>query len=59
MPVLYGVIASPPCRAVLMTGKALGVDLEMNVVNIREGENRTPEFLEVVMIATEISTRGR
>lgn len=47
MPVLHGLIASPPCRAVLLTAKALGVDLDMQVVNLLEGAHKTPEFLEI------------
>lgn len=47
MPVLHGFKGSPPCRAALLAGKAVGVDLELRVVNIMAGENRTPEYLEM------------
>ncbi|KAK3922178.1 Glutathione S-transferase D7 [Frankliniella fusca] len=47
MPVLYGATPSPPCRAVLLTGKAVGADIELKKVNPTRGETRTPEFLEM------------
>ncbi|XP_041988753.1 glutathione S-transferase 1-like isoform X3 [Aricia agestis] len=44
---LYYVPPSPPCRAVMMTAKAVGVELELNFTNIMEGEHKTPEFLKI------------
>lgn len=46
-PILYYVIRSPPCRAVLMASKAIGVELELKVTETWKRENRTPEFLKV------------
>lgn len=38
---------SPPSRAVLLTAKALGVEMETHEVDLENKENLTPEFLEV------------
>ncbi|EDW85715.1 uncharacterized protein Dwil_GK23004 [Drosophila willistoni] len=46
-PVLYYAPRSPPCRSVLLTAAALDVDLELRLVNVKGGENRTPEFLKL------------
>uniref|UniRef100_A0A240PKP7 glutathione transferase n=1 Tax=Anopheles christyi TaxID=43041 RepID=A0A240PKP7_9DIPT len=46
-PVLYTVHLSPPCRAVELTAKALGLELERKLVNLLAGENLTPEFLKL------------
>lgn len=46
-PILYYVQRSPPCRAVLMAAKAIGVDLELKVTETAKKENRTPAFLKV------------
>ncbi|XP_053692126.1 uncharacterized protein LOC128740591 [Sabethes cyaneus] len=46
-PVLYTLHLSPPCRAVHMTAKALGVDLEHRVVNLLAGEHLKPEFIKI------------
>ncbi|XP_030382229.1 glutathione S-transferase 1 [Scaptodrosophila lebanonensis] len=46
-PVLYYSPRSPPSRAVLLTAAALGVDLDLRPVNVKAGENRTPEFLKL------------
>lgn len=46
-PVLYYVPPSPPCRAVLMLGKMLGIDFDLKLLNIQEGEQFKAEFVEV------------
>lgn len=46
-PILYYVKRSPPCRAVLMAAKAIGVELELKLTETAKKENRTPEFLKV------------
>lgn len=46
-PKLYMIPPSPPVRAVLCTANALGVNLELVQVNLREGEHLTPEFTKV------------
>lgn len=48
MPVdLYSMAPSAPCRSVLMTAKALGVDVNVKPVNLFAGEHMTPEFLKL------------
>nr|WGO51738.1 glutathione S-transferase delta 1 [Ectropis grisescens] len=44
---LYYSAASAPCRSVLLAAKALGLDLELKTLNVRAGENKTPEFLKL------------
>ncbi|KAH8318829.1 hypothetical protein KR074_007323, partial [Drosophila pseudoananassae] len=39
--------ASAPCRSVIMTAKALGIDLNMKLLNPMEGEQKKPEFLKL------------
>lgn len=45
--VLYTHDISPPCRAVLMTANALGLDLTLRTINLREKEQLNPEFLKL------------
>lgn len=47
MPVLHYFPASPPCRAVLLLGRMLNIDFDLRVVNIMEGDNLKPEYIEV------------
>ncbi|XP_069700622.1 glutathione S-transferase 1-1-like [Periplaneta americana] len=37
----------PPCRSVLLTAEAVGVELELKVVDLKEQEHMNPEFLEM------------
>ncbi|ALC40878.1 CG5224 [Drosophila busckii] len=46
-PVLYYAPRSPPCRAVLLTAAALGVELDLRVVNVKAGEHKSEEFLKL------------
>lgn len=46
-PVLYYVDLSPPSRSVLLTAAAIGVELELKIVNLLAGDHLTPEFLKV------------
>ncbi|EAT47841.1 AAEL001090-PA [Aedes aegypti] len=46
-PVLYFLPASPPCRAVMLLAKMIGVDLEYKTLNVMEGEQLRPEFVEL------------
>ncbi|KAJ3663902.1 hypothetical protein Zmor_008120 [Zophobas morio] len=46
-PTLYMISASPPVRAVLMTAKSIGLDLELKPVNLVKGEHKAPEFLKL------------
>ncbi|XP_076057787.1 glutathione S-transferase 1-1-like [Oratosquilla oratoria] len=38
---------SPFCRSVLLTAKAIGLDLNMKLVDINNGENMKPEFIAI------------
>lgn len=44
---IYGNPGSPPCRAVFLSARALGVDYNIKPVNPMAGEHRTPEFLKM------------
>lgn len=44
---LYYTPGSAPCRAVQMTAKAVGVELNLKLLNLMAGEHLTPEFLKV------------
>lgn len=49
MPIdFYYIAPSPPARAVLMTAKDLGIDMNLKVVNLLAGEHLKPEFLKVI-----------
>jgi glutathione S-transferase len=43
----YYNICSSPCRGVLLTAKALGVELNLKELNLMAGEHMTPEFIKV------------
>lgn len=47
IPVLYYLPPSPPCRALLMLARLLGLEFELKIVNIIEGDHMKPEFLQV------------
>lgn len=44
--VVYGVDLSPPVRSVLLTAKAIGLDVKLQSVNVLEGEHKTEEYLK-------------
>ncbi|KAI7815122.1 glutathione S-transferase, partial [Rhyzopertha dominica] len=44
---LYSFPPSPPCRAVLLLAKAIGLKLNVKTVNVMAGETRTPEFIKL------------
>lgn len=44
---LYYMLGSPPCHAVMMVAKAVGVDLNLKPVDLFGGEHKSPEFLKV------------
>lgn len=54
MPVLHYFPPSPPCRAVLILGRMLNIEFDLRVVNIMEGDQLKPEFLEVSVQASPI-----
>ncbi|KAI5635046.1 glutathione S-transferase 1 [Phthorimaea operculella] len=43
---LYSIAGSPPCRAVLMVIEALGLDVNIKLVNTIAGDQLKPEFVE-------------
>lgn len=44
---LYCNEISPPCRAVLLAGKALGVTFELQNIDLIKGETKTPDFAKM------------
>ncbi|XP_058816312.1 uncharacterized protein LOC131679589 [Topomyia yanbarensis] len=46
-PIFYTLHLSPPCRAVQLTAKALGVELDHQVVNLLTGDHLKPDFLKI------------
>ncbi|GJQ67936.1 putative glutathione s-transferase [Trypoxylus dichotomus] len=46
-PILHSTEVSPPCRAVLMTSKALGLPLEVKEYAVLKGELLQPEFVKL------------
>uniref|UniRef100_A0A0N7ZPQ5 Glutathione S-transferase 1-1 n=1 Tax=Daphnia magna TaxID=35525 RepID=A0A0N7ZPQ5_9CRUS len=48
MPIdLYHMEASAPCRAVVMTAKMIGVELNIKMTNLMAGDHMKPEFLAI------------
>lgn len=43
----YYTPGSPPCSAVRMTAKAVGVELNPKLIALEKGEHLTPEYLAV------------
>ncbi|XP_055849627.1 glutathione S-transferase D1-like [Episyrphus balteatus] len=43
----YYLPGSAPCRSVLMTAKAVGVDLNLKELNLMAGEHLKPEFVKI------------
>lgn len=43
----YYIPGSAPCRAVQMTAKAIGVDLNLKFTNLMAGDHLKPEYLKV------------
>lgn len=44
---LYYVPASAPCRSVLLTANAVGVQLNLKYLDLSKGEHLTPEFIKL------------
>lgn len=44
---LYYVPGSAPCRAVLLTAKALNINLNLKLVDLHHGEHLKPEYLKL------------
>lgn len=47
VPLLYVIETSPPCRAVFMLARAIGLKLNIKYINMTEGEHLGPEYLKV------------
>ena len=48
MPIdLYYLPPSPPCRAVMMLAKHLGIHFNLKTVNVLKGEHLKPQFMKV------------
>lgn len=47
---LYYVPGSAPCRSVMLAAKAIGVDLNLKLLDLMKGEHLTPEFIKVSFI---------
>ncbi|CAL4156963.1 unnamed protein product, partial [Meganyctiphanes norvegica] len=43
----YYIPLSPPCRAVMLTAKALGVEMNLKFLNVMAGDQMKPEFLAI------------
>jgi len=43
----YYTPASAPCRSVLLTAKALDIEMNLKEMDLMKGETRTPEFLKI------------
>lgn len=48
---LYYMAGSAPCHQVLLTAKALNLDLELKALNLRAKEHHAPEYLKVGLLA--------
>lgn len=46
-PKLYMVESSPPVRSVLICAKAIGLELELEELDVFKGAQNTPEYLKV------------
>lgn len=48
MPIdLYYMPLSAPCRSVMLTAKAVGVELNLKLLNLPAGEHMKPEFVAI------------
>ena len=43
-PTLYGMLMSPPCRSVRLAARALGVEMDIELIDIFKQEHKTAEF---------------
>lgn len=48
MPIdLYYISLSPPCRSVMMTAFMAGVDINLKLLNLMNGDQLKPEFIKI------------
>lgn len=50
MPILYYFPPSPPCRAVLLLGRMIGLDFDLKSVSVLEGEQLKPDYVQVKIL---------
>lgn len=50
----YYTPGSPPCRAVMLTAKALGLEMNMKLLDLHHGEHMKPEFVKVIILTQSI-----
>ncbi|BES94429.1 glutathione S-transferase [Nesidiocoris tenuis] len=43
----YYSLPSAPCRSVLLAAKAIGLDLNLKLMDLMKGEHMTPEFIKI------------
>lgn len=48
MPILHYIPPSPPCRAVLLLGRVLNIDFDLQLVDLMKNEHLKTEFIEVI-----------
>ncbi|XP_037950444.1 glutathione S-transferase D7 isoform X2 [Teleopsis dalmanni] len=46
-PILYYLPPSPPCRCILLLAKLLDIEFELRIINVLEGDQMKPEFLQI------------
>ena len=54
--IVLGSYLSPYTLRVLIELEELGVDYELKLVNLKQGEHRTPEFLKMQVLCSDCST---
>ena len=55
MPVeIYGIKVSAPCRILMMTCEALGLDYEFKLVNLAQGDQKKPDYLKVLLVTSGV-----
>ena len=51
---VYGMDVSAPVRMVMMTCEVLGIEYELVVVNLMEGEHLKPDYIKVRIHTTSL-----
>ncbi|KAF7400774.1 hypothetical protein HZH66_005958 [Vespula vulgaris] len=44
---LYSLLVSPPCRAVLMVGEAIGIDFDVHEISLSNNDHKKEDFLKL------------
>lgn len=53
-PILYQAPLSPPCRAVFLTGAALGIEFDLKSVDMMGGEHKSEDYIKVSSVFPSI-----